>query len=210
MDERGEPSERHGLMVEDAARAPASLRNDRDGGRVLAAPQCERLPVTLLALFVLLIVAVGALTATITERSHDRGSNPTIALGLALVCSLVAIPVLTLVPNGGTNERQLIPLVRIIDLRPLSEADTLLNVMGNILLFLPLGAALCLLGFRIRTTIFIAFSLSALVELTQLFVPGRTTSVDDVLLNTLGALVGHALLSRWAPAWTTPGSVDSC
>ena len=70
-------------------------------------------------------------------------------------------------------------------------------MVANALLFLPLGAALSLLDFRLRTTVLIAFSVSALIEITQLFVPGRTTAVDDVLLNTLGALLGHALVSAW-------------
>lgn len=145
------------------------------------------------------VAAVGALIVAITERRHDRTTSPTLPLGIALSCSLVAILALTLVPTPGANKHQLVPLVHIIGLRPPTETDVLLNVVGNALLFLPLGAGLCLLGFRVRTTVLLAFSLSALVEITQLFVPGRTTAVDDVLLNTLGALLGHALLLRWAP-----------
>ena len=40
-----------------------------------------------------------------------------------------------------------------------------------------------------------AFCLSAAIEITQLFIPGRTTSSDDVLCNTLGAVVGLLLVS---------------
>jgi VanZ like family len=156
--------------------------------------------VTFLIPFVLFVVAVGALSATISERRHDRTTSSRLPLGIALSCSLAAILALTLVPASGANERELVPLVHIIGgLRPPTETDVLLNVVGNVLLFLPLGAGLCLLGLRVRATILIAFSLSAFVEITQLFVPGRTTSVDDLLLNTLGALLGHALLLRWAP-----------
>jgi glycopeptide antibiotics resistance protein len=159
------------------------------------------LHVTFLGPFVLFVVAIGALVVTITERSHHRTTSSRIPLGIALSCSVTAILVLTLVPTPAANERQLVPLVHIIGgLRPPTDTDELLNVVGNALLFLSLGAALSLLGFRFRTTVLIAFSLSALVEITQLFVSGRTTSVDDVLLNTLGAVLGRALLSRWAPA----------
>ena len=35
------------------------------------------------------------------------------------------------------------------------------------------------------------------MEVAQLLVPGRTTSVDDLLLNTLGALLGHLLVGAW-------------
>ena len=155
---------------------------------------------TSLGPFVLLVVAIGALSVTINERSHHRTTSSRLPLGIALSCSVAAIFALTLVPTPGVNERQLVPIVHIIGgLRSPTDTDELLNVVGNTLLFLSLGAALCLLGFRVRTTVLIAFSLSALVEITQLFVSGRTTSVDDVLLNTLGALLGRALLSRWAP-----------
>ncbi len=155
---------------------------------------------TLLGPFVLFVVAVGALSVTITERSHDRTTSTRLPLGVALSCSLAAILALILVPAPGANELQLVPLVHIIGGERLStQTDVLMNLVGNALLFLPLGAGLCLLGFRIRTTLAIALSLSLLVEIAQLLVPGRTTSVDDVLLNTLGALVGHALLLRWAP-----------
>jgi glycopeptide antibiotics resistance protein len=150
--------------------------------------------------FVLFVVAVGALSVTIAERRHGRTTGSRLPLGIALSCSLAAILALTLVPTSGANDRQLVPLVHIIDgLRPPTETDVVLNVVGNALMFLTLGAGLCLLGLRVRTTILIAFSLSAIVEITQLLVPGRTTSVDDLLLNTLGALLGHALLLRWAP-----------
>ena len=150
--------------------------------------------------FVFFVIAVGALSVTITERSHDRATTSRLPLAIALSCLMAAILTLLLVPAPGANERHLVPLVQIIgDLRSPTETDLLLNVVGNGVLFLPLGAALCLLGSRVRTTVLIAFSISTFVEITQLFVPGRTTSVDDVMLNTLGALLGHALLLRWTP-----------
>ena len=145
---------------------------------------------------VLLVVALGALWVAIRERSRDGASSSWLPLGIALACSLAAIFSLTLVPDGGPNEVQLVPFVHIFSGNSHRyQPEVVLNVVANALLFLPLGAALSLLGLRVRTTLLIAFSVSALIEITQLFVPGRTTSVDDVLLNTLGALLGHALVS---------------
>jgi hypothetical protein len=156
--------------------------------------------VSVLVPCVFFVIAVGALSVTITERSRDRATTSRLPLGIALSCWMAGIVALLLVPAPGANERDLVPLVQIIGgLRSPTETDVLLNVVGNGVLFLPLGAALCLLGSRVRTTVLIAFSISAFVEITQLFVPGRTTSVDDVMLNTLGALLGHALLLRWTP-----------
>ena len=138
---------------------------------------------------VLVVVAVGALCVAIRERSRDGASSSWLPLGIALACSLAAIFSLTLVPDRGPNEVQLVPFVHIVNESPHRyKPEVVLNVVANALLFLPLGAALSLLDFRLRTTVLIAFSVSALIEITLLFVPGRTTAVDDVLLNTLGAL----------------------
>jgi glycopeptide antibiotics resistance protein len=146
----------------------------------------------------LLVGSVGMLVIAITQRSRDRTVCLKRLLRITLSCSLAAILVLTLTPRGGANERQLVPLVHIIRGHPAQyRVDVFLNVVGNSLAFLPLGATLSLLGFRFRTTVLVAFGLSVLIEATQLFVPGRTTSTDDVLLNTFGALLGHALVRPW-------------
>jgi hypothetical protein len=153
---------------------------------------------TFICPILLLVGSVGALGIAITRRSRDRTVCSTRLLRIALSCSLAAILLLTLTPSGGANERQLVPVVHIIRGHPAQyRVDVLLNVVGNSLAFLPLGATLCLLGFRFRTTVLVAFAISMLIEVTQLFVPGRTTSTDDVLLNTFGALLGHALVRPW-------------
>jgi glycopeptide antibiotics resistance protein len=120
-------------------------------------------------------------------------------LRIGLSASLAAILVITLVPARGPNELQLVPLIRIIrGFTPPVQPAVVTNAIGNIFLFLPFGAGLCLLGLRRRRTVLTAFCLSVAIELTQLFIPGRTTSSDDVLCNTLGALVGCLLVANWA------------
>ena len=37
------------------------------------------------------------------------------------------------------------------------------------------------------------------IEIVQLVIPGRTTSINDVLLNTLSTFLGFVLVARWAP-----------
>jgi hypothetical protein len=156
----------------------------------------RRFPVIFLAFF---IVAVGALSVTVAAR-RDHAADPRFALGVAFCASLGAIFTLTLHSAPGPNELQLVPLVHTIGgLRPPIRSDVPFNVGGNIGLFLPFGAALCLLGLRRRTAVLTGLCLSTLIEITQLFIPGRTTSTDDVLCNTLGAVLGYVLLSRWAP-----------
>jgi glycopeptide antibiotics resistance protein len=112
---------------------------------------------------------------------------------------VTAIAVLTLLPVESDREVRLRPFS---DIGPaLFEADKLLlaEVIANVLLFLPLGAALRLRGFTGRATALLGLSASVVVEGAQLLVvSGRTTSFDDLLLNTLGAVGGYALMSRWA------------
>ena len=69
------------------------------------------------------------------------------------------------------------------------------NIAGNAALLAPLGFRLPLFWRyfgRARRTILFGFGVSLSIELIQL-VAGGVTSVDDLLLNTLGAAAGFAL-----------------
>jgi len=81
----------------------------------------------------------------------------------------------------------------------------LIDVVGNIIVFVPLGFGLAgaFQLANLRQTFWLAalggFSLSLMIELIQLAIPSRSTDVDDLIFNTLGALigaVGFALLRR--------------
>jgi glycopeptide antibiotics resistance protein len=83
------------------------------------------------------------------------------------------------------------------------------DVLGNLAVFVPFGAALAVATFpatpesgatrtfrsgwwlRIGAA---GFLFSLCIELVQLLVPSRATDVDDVILNTLGSLLGAALV----------------
>ena len=144
------------------------------------------------------VVALATLGVSILRRPHCDAASPRLLAVIALACSIGAILMVTLTPEpGAENELQLVPFIHLGGSASETTRDVLGNIAGNTLLFVPLGAALCVLGLRIRTTILAASGLAALVEAAQLLVPGRTTSVDDLLLNTLGALLGHLLVAAW-------------
>ncbi|MCR5060552.1 MAG: VanZ family protein [Saccharofermentans sp.] len=86
----------------------------------------------------------------------------------------------------------LVPFVNILDYRAASSAVT--NVLGNLLLFVPLGI-LVPVSFKkfdsFPKTVLAGFLISLAIELTQLVTPGRVTDVDDLIVNTLGAAVGY-------------------
>ncbi len=73
------------------------------------------------------------------------------------------------------------------------------NIGGNILLFMPLGFALPL-RFQLQAhwkVILYGFSLSLVVELIQLATAVRSFDVDDILLNTLGTVLGFILYRQY-------------
>lgn len=70
-----------------------------------------------------------------------------------------------------------------------------LNLIGNILLFIPVGFFLPLLCLKTRhplKVIFSGFFLSLLIETWQLFL-SRGTDTTDLVLNTLGAVAGYLI-----------------
>lgn len=85
----------------------------------------------------------------------------------------------------------------------------LINFPGNIIMFFPVGffAGLLLDKPRWWKSALLTLFLSAFIECFQLFI-SRGTDVDDVILNTLGGLLGHGafLLLRRAD----PGFVGRC
>lgn len=67
----------------------------------------------------------------------------------------------------------------------------LLENIGNVVLFVPLGAILSCIGVNaFKRTILIGFSSSITIELLQTIFSLGTFECDDIMHNTLGALLG--------------------
>lgn len=71
-----------------------------------------------------------------------------------------------------------------------------LNIFGNIIAFIPFGIYLpytseSKLGFI--STFLYTFSLSLTIELVQLITKVGSCDVDDIILNTLGGVIGYIL-----------------
>jgi glycopeptide antibiotics resistance protein len=112
------------------------------------------------------------------------------------IAAVSAILVLTLTPTSGSNDRELVPFSDIGPaLRHPLDVSQSFGVPANIALFVPLGLVLCLRTWSLRRTVAAGLALSVGIEIAQLFIPGRTTSFDDVLLNTVGVALG------WCTAW---------
>ncbi len=69
------------------------------------------------------------------------------------------------------------------------------NVIGNVILFMPLGMLLPLTfrGVTLKKAVITGFLLSLTFETIQLFTRLGIGDVDDVILNTLGCTIGYGL-----------------
>ena len=70
----------------------------------------------------------------------------------------------------------------------------LFMLLGNIIMFVPVGFFPALLWRRARwwKSLLAGFCSSCTIEFTQFFI-GRSTDIDDIILNTAGALAGFLL-----------------
>ena len=69
------------------------------------------------------------------------------------------------------------------------------NFIGNIILFIPVGVLFPLAGdeHRCIKTGFVAFCFSIIIEIIQLVSHRGYFEIDDLILNTLGAVMGYGI-----------------
>lgn len=122
----------------------------------------------------------------------------TVIFALALL--VVVILWLTLFSRLGSESRHFYP--PFWSYRAIAEGsgETLLEIVGNIALFLPIGAiASLILNLNLLQTVFFSFGLSLVIESCQWFLWLGSFEIDDLLHNTLGGLIGSALMRRTEP-----------
>lgn len=154
----------------------------------------------------------------ISKKKHDRKITFKSELILFLFyIYTISVLTLTVIPlpftrfkftRGGIN---IIPVINTItDFRDtfshheiVSTEHSLQNLIGNIILFIPLGIFLPVLSYRYRTlanVTILALICSTSIELVQLierlFEIYRYVDIDDVILNTLGAILGFIIINN--------------
>ncbi len=75
---------------------------------------------------------------------------------------------------------------------------SLYNVIGNILLFIPLGFCIPLFfnkKNKLSKVILYGFTASLTIEVLQLFTPYSITDIDDIIFNTLGTVIGFIIFN---------------
>ncbi|HEY0118834.1 MAG TPA: VanZ family protein [Cellulomonas sp.] len=127
-------------------------------------------------------------------------SRARVATRVVLGVYLVGLAVITMMPEPSDTQafgwvRRAIARVAGSTGIPLTFA--VVEAVGNVLLFVPFGLLFGLLrGPRRWPWILLAGSAtSAAIETVQLAIPGRWTTLQDWILNTLGTAVGLAVLT---------------
>lgn len=109
--------------------------------------------------------------------------------------SSLSVPPLNFEPDKALLFRiNLIPLVNLLDYP--AKASILLNVIGNIAMFIPLGIVWPYVFKHLNTHIKViaaGVGVSFSIELLQLPFYERVSDVDDLLLNSFGFLIGYGI-----------------
>jgi len=132
----------------------------------------------------------------------------TLVVYLAMVAALTIVPThLSRIRSADPNHINLIPLdysyrcfLQDSGMHPHLTAFCLRNTLGNVALFMPLGILLPFVDTRFRSlrrVLLLALCMSLVIETLQFvlrFVGNpRAVDIDDVLLNTLGAVLGYLI-----------------
>lgn len=120
-----------------------------------------------------------------------------VMLWVLFVLYILAVLGVTLIYGQSINELHLIPFEVIsAQWRQLLSGSALpfvFNVIGNILMFMPIGFFLPLLkNLSFPKTVLCGFVFSIVIELIQLPLD-RVSDVDDLILNTVGAMLGFGV-----------------
>ena len=113
--------------------------------------------------------------------------------------------------SGGKHHLEIPARMRIFQTKILSSEwsgfkfnksaneDNILNLLGFIPFGFILAATLIKLGGNLEKhyfliTVFFCFTVSLIIEILQAWMPSRSSSMQDLIFNTLGALIGAAIL----------------
>ncbi|MDU1540035.1 MAG: VanZ family protein [Paeniclostridium sordellii] len=103
------------------------------------------------------------------------------------------------------NEISFIPFKGIIEMSQNGITTySFINIVGNIIMFMPVGFLLPLICTKVdscKKVVIIGFCTSLLIESTQLFLT-RGTDIDDLILNTSGAVLGYLVFLIFKKAFS--------
>lgn len=160
---------------------------------------------------VTVVVALAVLVALTLSGTARARTCARWLLGLS-VAGILAVTILG--PSSGSETANLIPGRMIYDelVNNPNHGLGVFNVLGNIVMFVPLGWLLAIVVTRrLLSPVLAGVGLSALIELAQAFI-GRAPDIDDVILNGIGAIAGAliaALVVRMRPRLRRPPELSA-
>lgn len=146
-----------------------------------------------------LLVAWGLASVRIRRGAASRVAWRYSVAEVGMVAGTLPWLFLVLTPRGGAGGVQPVPFADLIDLAGADPRTIVEQLVGNLLLFF-LAGLFAPLRFRVGlwAVLLGGAAGAALVETAQFaFGTGRVASVDDVLLNAVGALLGALASRRW-------------
>jgi glycopeptide antibiotics resistance protein len=163
------------------------------------------------SIVVVVLLAVGAvpLFAARARQMTAVDAARSVGLDLFVVASITVPLVITLWPGdpGETARPNLVPfrdLVNSLDMSTYYMRLAVANLLGNVLLLVPWGAALAfrLVGLRLVGCAVTTAAIAIGIEIWQTGI-GRSVDVTDVLMNTLGGAIGF-----WCARLAIPAAID--
>jgi glycopeptide antibiotics resistance protein len=149
------------------------------------------------------VIIIARLLGNVIRRKSGLKTTPWHEIGAALLFLYTAAVFTKTIPIAAFFAG--LKLQRILNLIPFREIGLilrqgdiryiLLNVAGNIAMFVPIGFLVPLLWYKAHTftaTAMWGLGLSLFIEVLQFFI-GRGTDIDDLILNTAGAMLGYLL-----------------
>lgn len=164
-------------------------------------------PIGTVVVWMFSAVAVWTLLGLYGQDDRRFGRYWRLCNGLCVPLSTLAVVAVTLLTrSGGVRELNLTPLITLVKAQ--DQPEYYRTMLMNVLLFLPLGLSLSQVlperwpvWIRVALVAAAGLALSILVEWLQYRYALGTTETDDVLCNTLGALLGASVLGirgRWS------------
>lgn len=146
--------------------------------------------------FMLVIVAFLFLNKNSGYKLNSKKRQFMLLNYVGMTATVVGMILVTLMPTGYSNDMvQLVPFDSIIETWELATTRAIINsLLLNVLLFVPFGFFLYLLIRKELLTTVLACITSIMIETMQYILPiGRVTNIDDVILNTIGGIIGMLL-----------------
>lgn len=120
----------------------------------------------------------------------DKRKKITVGILIAYIIFILSETLLFRKPTTGEHlQLELFWSYKVIDVQ-------FNQMLCNVLLFIPLGILLKLLGLNTRLILLIGFAFSCSIELLQYLLKLGLCELDDVFHNTLGTLMG-VIIGKW-------------